>query len=180
MRNYSKYHQAVTYWNMKLSEIPNSIFLGQQVNSEPFYNTLEDIPLHKRLEMPVAEEMQLGISIGLALGGYLPVSIYQRIDFIPRAFDQLVNHLNLIPQLSRNLFLPKVIIRTTIGVKGKIDVGLQHNKDLTEVIEKSVDFPVFLLSSVNEVNYAYNYAIKSTESIILIEKQDLYYDEEEK
>ncbi|MFO8049598.1 MAG: hypothetical protein R6U29_11240, partial [Desulfosudaceae bacterium] len=52
-----------------LAEDPRVFFLGQQVADGDFYGTLRDIPLDRRIEMPVAEEMQMGISIGLALEG---------------------------------------------------------------------------------------------------------------
>jgi pyruvate/2-oxoglutarate/acetoin dehydrogenase E1 component len=170
----SKYWNAICEEMKTLATYPKTIFLGQQVASEDFYGTLKDIPLERRLELPVAEEMQLGLSIGLALEGYLPISIYQRIDFLPRAMDQFVNHLNLIDKLSRGLFKPKVIIRTTIGSNYPFNVGLQHNKDLSELIEKAVDFPVILVFTAEEVHNAYETAMLNNTPTIIIESQDAY------
>jgi pyruvate/2-oxoglutarate/acetoin dehydrogenase E1 component len=170
----SLYHSTVKEEMEKLAENPKVIFLGQQVASENFYGTLSDVSKDIRVEMPVAEEMQLGLCTGLALEGFLPICIYQRCDFIPRAFDQLVNHLNLISKLSRGLFNPKVIIRTTIGSTKPLDVGLQHNKDLTELFKKSVDFPVIKVSTPEEVHSAYEKARTIDTSILIIEEQDLY------
>jgi pyruvate/2-oxoglutarate/acetoin dehydrogenase E1 component len=170
----SKYHQAIVEQMLKFAEDSKVIFLGQQVLSEDFYDTLTDIPVHCRREMPVAEEMQMGISIGMALEGYLPISIFQRMDFLPRAMDQIVNHLNLIPELSRGLFIPKVIIRTTIGTKKPLDVGLQHSGDLTELMKVACNFPVFSVKTANEVNEAYNFARDSKNSTLIIEHQELY------
>ncbi len=170
----SEYHKAICNWMLKLAENQKTIFLGQQVASENFYDTLTNIPMHCRREMPVAEDMQLGISIGLALEGYLPVSIFQRMDFLPRAFDQLVNHLNIINELSRGMYNPKVIIRTTVGTKEPLDVGLQHSKDLTETIKSVCTFPVFSVKDTQEVNWVYDYAIKSDTSIMVVEYQSLY------
>jgi pyruvate dehydrogenase E1 component beta subunit len=150
------------------------IFLGQQVASENFYDTLTNVPFNRRREMPVAEDLQMGLSIGLALEGYLPISIYQRMDFLPRAMDQIVNHLNLIKNLSLGLYKPKVIIRTTIGTKKPLDVGLQHSGDLTELMKVACKFPVMQVNTVEEVNYAYEYAMKTDKSVMIIEKQELY------
>lgn len=174
MNKYTDYHRALCGEMQKLAEIPNSIFLGQQCVSEEFYNTLLDIPMHKRREMPVAEEMQLGISIGMALEGYLPISIYQRCDFLMRAMDQLVNHLNLLKELSRGIHNPKVIIRTTVGTKIPFDVGLQHSQDLSRLLEVAVDFPVLVLNTPEDVKKGYDLARNINNSIILIEKQELY------
>lgn len=158
----------------RLAKNKKVIFLGQQVASEDFYGTLKGIPLDRRIEMPVAEEMQVGLSIGLSLEGFIPVSIYQRMDFLPRACDQLVNHLNLIDDMSRGLFRPKVIIRTTIGSKAPLDVGPQHCQDLTKMFQAVLKFPVLKVTTPDEVNHAYSLAYTSDTSLMVIEVQDLY------
>jgi len=171
----TEYHKAITRWMEEFATNPRSLFLGQQVASEDFYGTLVNIPMHARREMPVAEEMQLGISLGLSLEGYLPISIYQRMDFIPRAMDQLVNHLNLTAELSRGLFHLRVIIRTTVGTKKPLDVGLQHSQDLTELLKVACNFPVFKVNDVQEVHWVYDFARKTDTSVMIIERQDLFY-----
>lgn len=175
-REYSLYHKAICEEMENLSRINNVIFLGQQVASEDMYDTLCKISMDLRKEIGVAEEMQLGMSIGMALEEFLPISIYQRIDFLPRAFDQLVNHLNLIDKLSRGLYSPKVIIRTTIGTKKPLDVGLQHSGDLSKLLNVAVDFPVLVLETVEDIKKGYELARNIKSSIILIEKQELYYE----
>lgn len=170
----SLYYKAVCEEMERLSLIPNVIFLGQQVISETFYGTLDNVALHKRWEMPVAEELQMGLSIGLALEGYFPISIYQRMDFIPRAMDQLVNHLNLLSEMSRGLFKPKMIIRTTIGSKSPLDVGPQHSQDLTEMLKAVLKFPVLKVTTPEEVHIAYARARLSGTPVLIIEMQSLY------
>jgi pyruvate/2-oxoglutarate/acetoin dehydrogenase E1 component len=157
----------------RLALLPNTIFLGQQVASETFYGTLKDIPMEKRWEMPVAEDLQMGLSIGLALEGYLPISIYQRMDFLPRAMDQLVNHLNLLPEMSRGLYKPKIIIRTTIGSKSPMDAGPQHSQDLTAMLSV-LKFPVMTVTTPEEVHIAYSMATLTGGPVLIIELQDLY------
>ena len=167
----SNYHIAIREEMEKLAENYKVIFLGQQTLSESFYGTLKNIPVERRMEMPVAEDMQMGLSIGLALEGYLPVSIFQRMDFLPRACDQLVNHLNLMKKLTRDRYNPKVIIRTTIGIE---NVGLQHNKDLTDMFQAILEFPVVKVTTVEEVKEAYKLAREGMDSILIIEDQKLY------
>lgn len=128
----------------------------------------------KRIEMPVAEDMQMGLSIGLALEGFVPVSIYQRMDFLPCACNQIINHLNLIPRMSRGMFKPKVIIRTTIGSKTPMDVGPQHSQDLTAMFRAALKFPVIKVHTPEEVHRAYALAGNSRTSVMIIEVQDLY------
>jgi len=172
--SYSEYHRAIVQEMEEFAKDDKVMFIGQQCESEDFYTTLKTISKHKRTEMPVAEEMQMGMSIGLAMEGFLPISIYQRIDFLPRAMDQLVNHLNIIKDMSRGMYNPKVIIRTTIGTNKPFDVGLQHNKDLTELFKVALNFPVIKVTTAQEVRDAYKLAREIDSSILIIEVQELY------
>lgn len=172
---YSLYHKEICSEMQCFALDEKVVFIGQQCLSEDFYSTLADIPIHQRKEMPVCEELQLGMSIGLALEGYLPISIFQRMDFLLRAADQIVNHLDLIAKLSHNKFSPKIIIRTTIGSIKPLDCGLQHSKDLTEGFKKLVSFPIFKVQTVEEVRSAYKFARECKTPIMIIEDQNLYY-----
>ena len=82
-----------------LSKNEKTIFIGQAVEyaGTAMTNTLSDIPIEKKREMPVTEEMQMGISIGLALDGWIPITIYPRWNFLLLAKFQL-NHTLLLPQ----------------------------------------------------------------------------------
>ena len=42
-------------------------------------------------DMPTAENAMTGVAIGVALAGYRPVMVHQRLDFFLLALDQLVN-----------------------------------------------------------------------------------------
>lgn len=158
-----------------LAKINNTIFIGQMVlYSGKMYGTLNDIPKEKCLEMPVAEELQMGISIGMSFNGYFPISIYQRMDFLPRAADQIINHLDKIEEMSHGEYIPKVLIRTTIGSKKPLDVGLQHSQDLTEMFRQAVNFSIYKPMTIKELDKAYSRAIGSDRSSMIIETQDLY------
>ena len=170
----SLYHRAICSAMEKIAQRDNTIFLGQQVACQDFYGTLKNVSEDKRIEMPVAEELQTGIAIGLALEGYLPISIYQRMDFLPRACDQLINHLSKIDRLSGGLFKPKVIIRTTVGTTKPLNVGLQHSQDLTDWLKQTVNFPVIKVTTPQEVEEAYNFALSNETSVAIIELQELY------
>ncbi len=172
----SEYWKEIKKQMEIFAENHNTIFLGQQiVPKESFYGTLEGISLNKVFEMPLAEELQIGMSIGLAMQGFLPVSIFQRMDFLLRAADQIVNHLDLIETLSKGKFSPKIIIRTTIGSVKPLDCGLQHSKDLTEGFRKLVSFPIFKVQTVEEVKSVYKFTRECKTSVMIIEDQNLYY-----
>ena len=174
--SYSKYHKEICRYMKILSSRKNSIFLGQQVANTDFYGTLSKVSLSKRLEMPIAEEMQMGMSIGMAMEGLLPITIYQRCDFLYRAFDQIFNHLSKIKQLTGEKYSPKVIIRTTIGNKKPLDPGIQHTQNIISSLRSSLEIPVFMCESVEDIRNTYSYILNCKESVIVIERQELYYE----
>lgn len=162
-----------------LSTHKDTIFLGQGVrySGHAIFNTLEDacVPMEKRLEMPVAEDMQMGISIGLSLNGYIPISIYPRMDFLIIAMNQLVNHLDKMAEMSHGEYNPRVIIRTAIGSKTPLDGGIQHTSDYTVGLRpllKNVD--IWKLHEAGSIVPLYKYALESNRSTILVEFSDLY------
>ena len=61
--------------------------------------------------MPVAENLTMGVAIGLALRKARPVVIFQRMDFMLIASDAIINHLALMPKMSGGQFNLPVIIR---------------------------------------------------------------------
>ena len=66
-----------------LARKEDTIFLGQacKVSGHAISSTLEKVPDEKRIELPVFEEMQMGISTGMALEGFVPITMYPRFDF---------------------------------------------------------------------------------------------------
>lgn len=117
-----------------LGQQPDTLFLGQGVgcHGTKMSADFEGVPTEKRLEMPVAEQLQLGISIGLALEGFVPISVFPRLNFLLCAVDQLVNHLDKLPIYSA--YRPKVIIRTAVGSRTPLDAGPQHTGDYAEAL----------------------------------------------
>ena len=160
MISYTNYKDQLSEAMKMCNDAENSIFIGQQIvwKGNPMSTTLDFVDKSKMIEVPVMEETQMGMSLGMALEGYLPVSLYQRMDFLPRAMDQLVNHVDLLNKLSEGKFNPKIIIRTTIGVSGPLDIGLQHKKDLVEGFKAMLHFPVIRVTTIEEIAQAYKQA----------------------
>ena len=139
------------------------------------FGTLEDVPMDKRIELPVMEDAQVGMSIGLSLMGYIPISIYPRMDFLIIAMNQLVNHLDKMKEMSHGEYSPKVIIRTAIGSKEPLDGGIQHTSDYTIGLAHLLDnVDVVKLDKPEAILNAYKWAYKNDNSTILVEVSDLY------
>lgn len=151
----------------------DTFFMGQAVGEKgtAMYNTLKDIDPAKRLELPVAEEMQMGMSTGLALAGFVPISVYPRWNFMLCAISGLVNHLDKYPLISE--YRPKVIIRTGIGSVNPLDPQWQHKGDFTAAIQamcKTVK--VVRLDKPEQIFDAYQDAYYANHSTILCEVSD--------
>jgi len=151
---------------------PNTIFVGQNIvyPENQMYRNLIDIPNEKKIEMPVAEEMQMGISIGLSLEGYVPVSIYPRFDFLILATNQLVNHLDKLKYLYRDSDDPKVIIRTAVGGTKPLDAGPQHTQNHTEAFRLMCpNINVLEINHPSEIADAYKNAYSNKGSSLVVE-----------
>ena len=162
-----------------LSKNKKIIFLGQSVSfsGNAIFNTLSEINNDRKIEMPVFEDTQMGISTGLALSGYIPVTCYPRFDFLILAMNQLVNHLDKIRYMSLNEFKPRVIIRTSIGSKKPLDGGVQHTQDYTKMFKNILtEVNVVLLNKPSQIFKEYKKALnrKDNKSSLIIEYGDYY------
>jgi pyruvate/2-oxoglutarate/acetoin dehydrogenase E1 component len=160
-----------------LAQKNDTLFLGQAVEFEgtAITNTLRDIDRSKLLEMPVTEELQMGMSIGLALNGTVPISIFPRWNFLLLATNQLVNHLDKLSIYSHGEFNPKVIIRTSIGSEHPLNPQIQHTGDFTDgfrLFLKTID--IIRLEEPEEIFPAYKFAYEreDNKSTIVVEYGD--------
>lgn len=171
------YKEEITKAMDLLAKESKTIFIGQTVvyPGSVLSDTLKNVPLEKRIELPVAEEMQMGMGIGLSLEGFIPISLYPRIDFLLLACNQLSNHLDVLGELTYGEFQAKVIIRTVVGATEPMYPGIQHCRDHTEVFKtllKNID--VVKLTSAEEVKSVYEEVLKSNKSSLIIEMANLY------
>ena len=145
------------------------VFLGQGVRDAGTFmsTTLQDVPPGKRIELPVAEELQLGMSIGMALAGYIPVSVYPRWQFFLLAANQAVNHLDKMK--------PHVIVRVGVGSTVPLDPGPQHKGDLTEAFRLLMpNTTIVRLESAERIVPEYRAALERQGPTIIVEIADKY------
>jgi pyruvate/2-oxoglutarate/acetoin dehydrogenase E1 component len=137
--------------------------------------TLAHIAPELRIEFPVMESTQLGVCIGMALRGDLPICIYPRWNFLLEATGMLVSHLDKIRTYSRGGYTPKVIIRTAVGSNKHLDPGAQHLGDFTEQIGYMLStVRVLRIRTAAQVLDAYKAALDYAGSSILVELSELY------
>jgi len=162
-----------------LAEQPDTMFLGQAVayKGTAMTNTLSDVPKEKLLEMPVDEEMQMGMTNGLAVAGTVPVSIYPRWNFLLLAVNQLVNHLDRMKEFSHGEYIPKAIIRVGIGSIRPLNPQVQHTGDFTQTFRGMLrNIEVIRCDEPEDVFPAYckAYNREDGKSTIIVEYGDYY------
>ena len=138
-----------------LGDKDDTIFLGQAVkySGNAMFNTTKTISDDKKIELPVFEDVQMGMSLGMALDGLVPITCYPRFDFLICATNQLVNHLDKISIISKGQFQPRIIVRTSIGSRVPLDAGEQHTQDHT---------------------LAFKNLLKRVEVVVLDESEDIF------
>lgn len=164
-----------------LAERSDTVFLGQAVAvaGTAMRNTLLNVKEDKLIELPVEEEFQLGLSIGLSLNQRIPICVFPRWNFLLLATNQIVNHLDKLKDLTQVQNPGKVIIRTGIGSENPLHPGPQHTGDFTEAFKlmcKNIN--VVRLDSAEIIFDEYKKAYERDDgtSSLLIEWSDRYYD----
>ena len=155
------------------------LFLGQAVScaGTAMSNTLKKVAREKLLELPVDEELQMGLSIGLALDGFVPVSIFPRWNFLLLAVNQVVNHLDKLPDISDGGYRPNVIIRTSIGSERPLHPQNQHIGDFTDAFRlMCTSIEVIRCDEPEQIFPAYEKAFlrQDGKSTIIVEWGDFY------
>jgi pyruvate/2-oxoglutarate/acetoin dehydrogenase E1 component len=177
-----KYQIELTKAMELLARDDKVIFIGQSVAvaGTAMRTTLENINSEKLIEMPVDEDFQMGVANGLAIAGYIPISIFPRWNFLLLATNQIVNHLDKLKEISRLDSPPKVIIRTGIGSINPLHPGPQHTGDFTDAFKLMCpNINVVRLDSYEQVVPEYQKALERNDGVstLLVEWGDKYSDE---
>jgi pyruvate/2-oxoglutarate/acetoin dehydrogenase E1 component len=162
-----------------LSQDSRTIFIGQAVKypGTSMSSTFANIPTDKLIEFPVDEDLQMGVSIGLAIKGYIPISIFPRWNFLLLATNQLVNHLDKLKTLVGGEIPPKVIVRTSVGSINPLHPGPQHDGDYTEAFTLLCpNINIVKLENEEMIKWEYDKALTRSDGVstILVELSDKY------
>jgi pyruvate/2-oxoglutarate/acetoin dehydrogenase E1 component len=158
------YFEQLTLAMKRLARHPQTVFVGQGVryDGQRMHASFKDVPMEKRIEFPVAEDFQMGFCTGLALAGFIPVSIYPRMDFLLLAANQIVNHLDKMQA--------KVIVRVAVGSKKPLDPGPQHTQDHSEAFS-------MMLKNTPVVEFepgVYETALEGSGPVVIVERMEWY------
>ena len=175
MKYFDELQKAMSWLGQK----DDTYFVGQAVSvpGTAMFNTLKQLPQEKRLELPVFEDVQMGLSLGMALKGTRVISVFPRWNFLLCATNQLVNHVDKYSLMSDGEFKPQLIIRTAVGSENPLFPGHQHIGNMSEGFRKMLrNTEIIELQEPEEILPAYQTAYNRTDgkSTILVEFGDFY------
>jgi len=169
------YKDALTDAMAVLAAKDDILFIGQQIvyPGNPMSTTLGNVPIDKMIELPVMEETQMGMSLGMAMTGKTVVSFYPRWDFVISATNQLVNHLDKFESMTDKK--AHILIRLGKGSDKPLDPGHQHKGSYIEEFKSLCPHIKFYdLKTPADISTAYRTATEEKGIHILVEYPELY------
>ena len=171
----TEYKIALTNVMTELGKLDDTIFIGQQIvyAGNPMSTTLGEVPKEKMIEVPVMEETQMGMSLGLAITGKTVISFYPRWDFLISAANQLINHIDKFELMTGKKV--NIFIRVGKGADVPLDPGHQHKANyINEFKTMCPNIEIHDLKTWQDVELSYKYAIENGGVHILAEYPELY------
>lgn len=172
----SPYKDALTEAMTFLGEQDDTVFIGQQIvyAGNPMSTTLGNVSKDKMVELPVMEETQMGMSLGIAMTGKTVVTFYPRWDFIILAANQLINHVDKYELMTGHR--PCILIRLGKGSDKPLDPGHQHKGNYFEEFKSMCPHITFHnLQETASIVPAYKDAYLNGGVHVLVEYPELYY-----
>lgn len=171
----TEYKIALTKAMSDLAKLDDTIFIGQQIvyAGNPMSTTLGEVPKEKMIEVPVMEETQMGMTLGMSMVGKTVISFYPRWDFLISASNQLINHVDKFELMTGKKV--NILIRVGKGSDVPLDPGHQHKANYIEQFKTMCpNIQVHDLKTWQDVELSYSYAIKEGGIHILAEYPELY------
>ncbi len=172
----SPYKDELTKSMTWLAEQENIVFIGQQIvyAGNPMSTTLTNVPKDLMIEVPVMEETQMGMSLGLAMTGKTVVTFYPRWDFIILAVNQLVNHVDKYELMTGKK--ANMIVRLGKGSDKPLDPGHQHKGNYLEQFKAMCPNVTFWdLKDKDLIFDNYLSAYKQGGVHVIVEYPEMYY-----
>jgi pyruvate/2-oxoglutarate/acetoin dehydrogenase E1 component len=170
------YKDELTNAMTLLGRQKNILFIGQQIvyAGNPMSTTLGNVPKDKMIELPVMEETQMGMTLGIAMTGKTVISFYPRWDFIISATNQLVNHIDKYELMTGKK--TNILIRLGKGSDKPLDPGHQHKGNyLSEFSSMCSNIKFHNLLTAADIKKSYQDAYEQGGVHVLIEYPELYY-----
>lgn len=133
---------------------------------------LEEFGEDRVIDTPLAESSIVGVAIGLALDGLLPVAEIQFADFIHPAFDQLVSEAARIRYRSNADWTVPMVVRAPWG--GGVHGALYHSQSIEAFYGHVPGLKVVIPSTPHDAKGLLRAAIADPDPVMYLEHKKTY------
>jgi 2-oxoisovalerate dehydrogenase E1 component beta subunit len=133
---------------------------------------LDEFGEQRVVDTPLAESSIVGVAIGMALHGLLPIAEIQFADFIHPAFDQLVSEAARIRYRSNGDFGVPMVIRAPFG--GGVHGALYHSQSIEAFYGHVPGLKVVVPSTPYDVKGMLRAAIRDPDPVLFLEHKKTY------
>jgi 2-oxoisovalerate dehydrogenase E1 component subunit beta len=124
------------------------------------------------LDTPLAESCIVGVAIGSALNGLIPVAEIQFADFIHPAFDQIVSEAARIRYRSNGDYSCPITIRAPYG--GGVHGGLYHSQSVEAFFAHVPGLKVVMPSTPADAKGLLKSSVRDPDPVIFLEHKKTY------
>jgi len=133
---------------------------------------LQEFGEQRVIDTPLAESGIVGVAIGMALHGLLPVAEIQFADFIHPAFDQIVSEAARLRYRSNGAFGCPLVIRTPCG--GGIHGALYHSQSIEAYYAHVPGLKVVMPSTPADAAGLLRSALRDPDPVLFLEHKKTY------
>ncbi|MEO1963497.1 MAG: alpha-ketoacid dehydrogenase subunit beta, partial [Cycloclasticus sp.] len=172
--------EAVTHaLASQLRENPNTVILGEDVgvNGGVFRATeglQQEFGEQRVIDTPLAESAIIGMSIGMASQGLIPIPEIQFMGFIYPAVDQILSHAARLRNRTRGRLSCPMVIRAPFG--GGIHAPEHHSESTEAIFAHIPGLRVVIPSSPARAYGLLIAAIQDPDPVIFLEPKRIYRD----
>ncbi|HKA48392.1 MAG TPA: alpha-ketoacid dehydrogenase subunit beta [Candidatus Dormibacteraeota bacterium] len=124
------------------------------------------------LDTPLAESCIVGVAIGAALNGLIPVAEIQFADFIHPAFDQIVSEAARIRYRSNGDYSCPIVVRAPFG--GGVHGGLYHSQSVEAFYAHVPGLKVVIPSTPEDAKGLLKASIRDPDPVMFFEHKKAY------
>jgi 2-oxoisovalerate dehydrogenase E1 component beta subunit len=124
------------------------------------------------LDTPLAESCIVGVAIGAALNGLIPVAEIQFADFIHPAFDQIVSEAARVRYRSNGAWSCPIVVRAPFG--GGVHGGLYHSQSVEAFYAHVPGLKVVIPSTPADAKGLLKAAIRDPDPVMFFEHKKAY------
>ncbi len=124
------------------------------------------------LDTPLAESAIVGVAIGAALNGLIPIAEIQFADFIHPAFDQIVSEAARTRYRSNGDWSVPIVIRAPFG--GGVHGGLYHSQSIEAFYAHVPGLKVVVPSTPSDAHGLLKAAVRDPDPVLFLEHKKVY------